>query len=42
MEHDIGICLDGVVKWRTMCPRFVGTRGHLRIGLCGLPFLPDF
>ena len=37
----IRLCLDGALGWRDVCPHSVGPRGHLQIGLCGPPFLPD-
>ena len=37
----IRLCLDGALGWRAVCPHSVGPRGHLQIGLCGPPFLPD-
>ena len=32
----------GSLLWHAVCPRFVEASGHLRIGLCGLPSLPEF
>ena len=32
----------GLLETCCACPRFVGPRGHLWLGFCGLPLLPDF
>ena len=41
VERNTGLCLDLAFGWRAVCPHSVGPRGHLLIGLCGLPCLPD-